>query len=74
MVIEPQEFWNFSKAGRELADLHLNYESVPAYPDVIVEGDCGNYHVEKMRYPKKDQTDTIIFNNDITIKNIPAKA
>lgn len=74
LVTEPQKFWDFSKSGRKLADLHLNYEKVPAYPDVVVDGDRGDYTVTKMRYPKKDQTDTIIYNDDITIRNIPAKA
>lgn len=74
LVTEPQKFWVFSKAGRELAKLHLNYEDVPAYPNVIVKGDNGNYIVEKMRYPSKNQKDTIIYNNDITISNIPSKA
>ncbi len=74
LVSEPQKFWDFSKAGRMLADLHLNYENVPAYPDVIVEGDKGNYIVTKMRNPKNGQKDTIIYNEDITIKNIPVKA
>lgn len=74
LITEPQKFWDFSKAGRKLAELHLNYEKVPAYPDVIVEGDRGDYTVMKMRYPKKEQTDTIIYNDDITIRNIPAKA
>ena len=32
------------------------------------------YRVEKMRFPKKDQKDTIIYNNHITIENIPAEA
>ena len=27
-------FWVFSKAGRALADLHLNYENISAHPDV----------------------------------------
>ena len=52
----------------------MNYEDVPAYPNVIVKGDNGNYIVEKMRYPSKNQKDTIIYNNDITISNIPSKA
>jgi predicted helicase len=30
--------------------------------------------VEKMRFPKKDQKDTIIYNSQITIENIPSKA
>ena len=73
LVSEPQKFWDFSKAGRKLADLHLNYESVPAHPDVIVEGDKGNYQVTKMQ-PNRGKSDTIIYNDDITIKNIPMKA
>lgn len=74
LVTEPQKFWAFSKAGRKLAELHLNYENVPSYPNVVVKGDNGNYLVEKMRYPSKEQKDTIIYNNDITISNIPSKA
>jgi len=30
--------------------------------------------LKKMRFPKKDQKDTILFNSKITIENIPAKA
>lgn len=74
LVSKPLIFWDFSKAGRALAELHLNYENIPAYPDVVVEGDRGDYTVTKMRYPKKGEIDTIIYNDDITIKNIPAKA
>lgn len=73
LVTEPQKFWAFSKAGRQLADLHLNYETVPAHPDVVVEGDKGNYQVVKMQ-PNKGKSDFIIYNDDITVKNIPMKA
>ncbi len=38
------------------------------------EMDIINYRVEKMRFPKKDQKDSIIYNAQITIDNIPAKA
>jgi len=70
-----KEFWAFSKAGRQLAELHLNYETVLPYPDVNVTGDDGKgYHVEKMRFPKKDQKDIIHYNGKITISNIPSKA
>ncbi|WP_218131613.1 type ISP restriction/modification enzyme [Nitrosomonas oligotropha] len=31
-------FWAFSKAGRALAELHLNYETVPMYPSATVLG------------------------------------
>ena len=33
------DFMDFYKAGKELADLHLNYETVAPYPEVVVHGD-----------------------------------
>jgi predicted helicase len=54
------DFWAISRAGRQLADLHLQYENVPMYP-AKVEGDdldqpprlqMADYRVEKMRYRK----------------------
>jgi predicted helicase len=69
------DFWAFSKAGRKLADLHINYETVPPCPGVKVTGDeSGFYRVEKMRFPKKDQKHTIHYNSKITLENIPDKA
>jgi predicted helicase len=70
-----KDFWAFSKAGSQLTELHLNYETVAPAPDVTVSGDDGKtYKVDKMRFPKKDQKDTINYNSKITISNIPAKA
>lgn len=75
LVEEVKDFWSFSKAGRKLAELHLNYETVAPFADAIVTGDDGkSYQVEKMRPLKKDQKDTIIYNSKITISNIPAQA
>lgn len=75
LVEDVRDFWKFSKAGRELADLHINYETVPAYDGVTVTGaESEFYTVEKMRFPKKDQKDTIVYNSHITIQNIPAEA
>lgn len=78
IVDELKDFKAFAKAGRDLAEIHLNYESQGTYPGVIVEGEeKGNFHVEKMKYLKvggEEQRDTIIFNEDITIKNIPLEA
>ena len=69
------DFWAFSKAGRKLAELHLNYETVAPSPDVTITGDDGqNYTVDKMRFPKKDQKETIHYNSKITVSNIPAMA
>lgn len=36
LVDEARDFWSFSKAGRNLADLHLNYEAQPTAQGVIV--------------------------------------
>lgn len=75
LLEDVREFWAFSKAGRKLAELHINYESVPAYDGVSVKGEeSGFFNVQKMRFPAKDQKDTIIFNSKITIENIPAQA
>lgn len=75
LVDDVRDFWKFSKAGRALAELHINYESVPPYAGVQVTGESsGFFTVEKMRYPKKGQTDTIIFNSKIVVSNIPTKA
>lgn len=75
LVEDVRDFWKFSKAGRQLAELHLNYESVPPYEGVTVSGDdSGFYQVEKMRFPKKGEQDRINYNSKITVGNIPAKA
>lgn len=78
------DFWTFSKAGRKLADLHVNYETVDMYPLQVEGGGLlltdADYRVEKMRYGKngkngkdKDLT-TLIYNNKITLKGIPLEA
>ncbi|MDD4205861.1 MAG: helicase, partial [Candidatus Delongbacteria bacterium] len=75
LVDEPRDFWKFSKAGRELAELHINYESVPPYDAVKVTGaESGYYKVEKMRFPSKEDKSRINYNSKITIENIPDKA
>jgi len=75
------DFWAFSKAGRALAELHLNYETVKQYPLQIQGGGAeltdADYRVEKMRYGKvgkeKDLT-TLIYNKKITLTGIPLEA
>lgn len=73
-------FWAFSSAGRELAELHLNYETVTPYPLKIESSGKltdADYRVEKMRYGKngkdKDLT-TLIYNGKITLTGIPLEA
>lgn len=75
LVEKPADFWTFSKAGRALADLHLNYETQPACGDVVVEGaEHGNFHVEKIRFPDKKDKSVIEFNPWIKLTNIPLEA
>ncbi len=87
IVEKVEDFWAFSKAGRQLAELHLNYETVDACPGVTVnEGDSifkndeyEYYSInEKMRFRSgvkaKDKPDTIVYNGHITVENIPAVA
>jgi predicted helicase len=77
-----KDFWHFSKAGRNLAELHLNYETVKPYSvKMEVAGKTAltdeDYRVEKMKYGKngkdKDLT-TLIYNDRITLRGIPLEA
>ena len=71
------------KIGRDLMELHINYEEVPVYEGVNIEVSHNpSYKVTKMKYAKKrdkegksgNDLSTIIFNKDIKISNIPEKA
>ncbi len=75
------DFWTFSKAGRALAELHLNYETVPCYPVTIVGGKDQlktftdeDYRVTQMRFAKKGDKTTVIYNHNITMTDIPIEA
>lgn len=81
-----KDFWAFSQAGRELGELHVNYESVAPYPLTIESKDTltdADYRVEKMKFAKmkdpetgksiNDRT-TVIYNNLITLRDIPLEA
>ncbi|MDE3277326.1 MAG: DEAD/DEAH box helicase family protein [Spirochaetota bacterium] len=78
LVEVPEDFWAFSKLGKELAELHLNYETVPALHTVRVIGtESNNFKVEKLRFAKmgkEDDKSTIIYNSSIRIENIPLEA
>lgn len=85
LVEKVDDFWGFSKAGHELANLHLNYETVEPYRKCQViyapltnKGESINYHVEKMRFGKIDSKTVdksiIYYNKAITIEDIPAEA
>lgn len=75
------DFVAFSHAGRKLAELHLNYESIELYPLKIDSGDKkltdADYRVEKMRYGKKGKDKdltTLHYNDRIILTGIPLEA
>lgn len=82
IVERAEEFFAFSKAGRRLAQLHLHYEDYAHKAegvevderDYTAADEFAYYAVEKMRFPKKDERHTIIYNGHITLHNIPAEA
>ena len=81
IVERAEEFIAFSKAGRELAQLHLHYEDFANNAGVeVVETDYSAadefafYAVEKMRFAPKDERHSIIVNPHIAIHNIPTEA
>lgn len=67
-----KDFWAFSKAGRKLAELHLNYETIEPWP--VKEVSNGNYRVIKMKFPKKGIRHTIHYNDTCTLSEIPEEA
>ncbi len=72
-----RDFATFAEAGRELANLHLNYESVALHPLQISIAAGASYGVEKLRYAKQGRDldkSTIIYNSGITISKIPEEA
>ena len=70
-----QDFWGFANAGAALADLHINYESVPKYEKLRIKETPNtqriDWQVEKMRF-SKDKTQ-IYYNAYFTLDGIPAE-
>ena len=80
-VKKAEDFWAFSKAGRDLAYWHLNYETVAPYKATLDTGTktykellAEDFYVEKMKFAKKGEKGTVIYNKRVTIKDIPLEA
>lgn len=70
-----KEARKISEIGKQLIELHLNYETAEPYAGAIIETTSNpSYRVIKMKHPKKGALDQIIYNADITISNIPEEA
>ncbi len=69
------DFWAFSEAGKQLAELHINYEAAPKHTGLTLKETPNmplDLCVEKMRL-SKDKT-RIEYNNFLTIEDIPVEA
>lgn len=85
-VKQAADFWAFSQAGRDLAGLHVNYESVAPYPVDYKEGklavellDDADFRVTQMKFAKgqngeKYDKTTVAYNSKITMTGIPLQA
>ena len=74
------QFHVFSKAGKDLGELHVNYEAAPEYPlreiaqDLV---DATNRKVVKMKFAKGGATidkTAIVYNDQIILQDIPLRA
>lgn len=81
-----QDFWSYANIGRELAELHVNYEEVAPYPGVTAKtsliaphDDWQKYHLKQLTWGKipgkrdKDYT-TLMYNEYLTFTGIPEQA
>ena len=78
-----EDFRKFVIAGKELADLHLNYETSEPYPLTETWAEDANpeapdsYRVTKMRFRKHGQAEdrsVIMYNSNITLSGMPEAA
>ena len=78
-------FHTYASVGRELAELHVNYERVEPYPSVQEEPNLHapadpweRYRITKMRFQTEKRRETgskrIKYNDYITLTGIPAEA
>lgn len=73
-------FWQYADAGRELADLHVNYELVEPYPLVedwmldAPENPWQRYQVTKPVWAKRSERTSLKYNQYLTLHGIPEAA
>lgn len=70
-----EEFWAFAKAGEQLAELHIIYESVPKYIGLTLTETPNmslDWSVKKMKFQQENTE--IVYNDFLTIEGIPAEA
>lgn len=81
-VKNKKNFQIYSISGRELSKLHTDYDNTEKF-SIIIEGNPNLkkvlnpksfFKVTQMRFKNKEDKSTIIYNDNITIKNIPLEA
>ncbi|MEX2286551.1 MAG: type ISP restriction/modification enzyme [Planctomycetaceae bacterium] len=67
------DFKEFAKAGKQLAEIHLNYESLDPYELEWIErpGVPLSYHIERMKLAKDKRS--LVVNDSLTLAGIPAE-
>lgn len=75
LVERYEDFKKTSDIGRQLATLHLNYETLEPYP-LEEKGDFSDTRVIKMKFGGKGGKDRsiLIVNNTLTLRGIPEEA
>lgn len=76
-------FSDYARIGRELAELHLTYESVAPYSLTEIEAGFAPsdleaqydyYRVQKLKFGRGKDKSTIIVNSNLTLEGIPEEA
>lgn len=78
-IPKSHDFWGFSKAGRALAELHLDYETADPYPlqeiaTSTVADEYEFYEVQKLSFASRKDRSKIIYNAHISLAGIPEEA
>lgn len=68
------DFRAFSEAGRALARLHVDYESLPAWPLQAIENDSLRYSESVTKMKLSETKDSIRINESLTLTGIPPEA
>ena len=81
-----KDFWNYSLVGRELAELHVNYETIDPYPTVVEQwsenapaDNWARYRIHKPTWGKGEKAKTndltrLVYNDYLTFTSIPQEA
>ena len=86
-LVRKKKFLEFVRAGKELGEMHVNFENVELYPcklnDQIngqisllayTENPSKYFRVSKMRFANNHDKSSVIYNSNIIINDIPEKA